>query len=88
MTLHLIEKTDQAAPHWQMIAWAIANAQPGGDFAIALQCLYNELSPADQARCRAEVDQCNKAKRGEFYAEVSRWNRKLTAEEERTHHLA
>lgn len=83
--VNLLLKADPTLPYWKALAWAFVSAKPASGFAIALECMFNELSPADKLQCRGEIAACRRAKSGEL-AVVTKWPGDV-APEERTHHL-
>lgn len=47
------------------LAWYLANAKPGDANLAMLNRLYRAMQPKDQLRCRAEMEECRAARRGE-----------------------
>ena len=61
----------QIRPYWMALAHAIVSAKPGSDrMAFLNQQFLHHLSVMDKLRCRAEIRECQKAKRGESLAEI------------------
>jgi hypothetical protein len=60
-------------PYWQALAHCIVAAKPASArMAFLNQQFIHHLSVMDKLRCRAEIRQCQKAKRGELEAILSR----------------